>query len=158
MSQAKIAHALQAMVLENAKSVEMIAEEAFGTDDAGKPRKSKWTLYREVNPEDSGAKVGVLDLVPLMRACGSLEPLQLIANEMGCRVVCIKDAEPLTPGAAFKELADVASKIGKVADRLREFMADGKLDAQECTALLAACIEAHEELEDLTAGAAAGTK
>ena len=40
------------------------------------------TLMREINPEDTGAKVGVNDLIPLMEVTGNIEPLTYLANSM----------------------------------------------------------------------------
>lgn len=45
--------------------------------------KHKSTLSRELSPYDSGAKLGVESLVPLMRACNSVAPLEAIAGFMG---------------------------------------------------------------------------
>lgn len=94
MSQ-KLAEAIRNMVLGHpSMSVEQITEEAFGCDEQGKPRKSKWTLYRELNPEDPGAKVGAIELVDLMLACGSPRPLEVMAAEMGLSVSPLAEREP----------------------------------------------------------------
>ncbi len=94
MSQ-KLAEAIRNMVLGHpSMSVEQIAEGAFGCDEQGKPRKSKWTLYRELNPEDPGAKVGALELVNLMRACGSTTPAEIMAAEVGLSTSPMSGHEP----------------------------------------------------------------
>lgn len=76
-----------ANILENSTmSAKEIAEKAFGVDENGKPRKSHWSLYRELNPNDSGAKLGVVDLVRLMEVTGDVAPLELIAAKLGYRI------------------------------------------------------------------------
>lgn len=45
--------------------------------------KHKSTLSRELSPYDAGAKLGVESLVPLMRACRSVAPLEALAGFMG---------------------------------------------------------------------------
>lgn len=52
--------------------------------DIGKPLS---TFSREVSPFDSGAKLGVADLVPLMKACRALTPLHFLNASMGMRAV-----------------------------------------------------------------------
>lgn len=45
------------------------------------------TLSREVAPHDMGAKLGVAELIPFMRATNSLAVLDFIADAMGKRLV-----------------------------------------------------------------------
>lgn len=86
-----IAISLQDIVLKSQKSIEQLVEEAFGFsyDSEGNRRaaKSHNTLYRELNPEDPGAKLGFLDGVLLMQATGNYTPLSLAANKLGLRLV-----------------------------------------------------------------------
>ena len=63
------------MVLEAPQSARDIAQAV------GKPYS---TLLREVNPYDTGAKLGVETLLELMRVTGSLAPLRYMAQELGC--------------------------------------------------------------------------
>lgn len=59
--------------------------------DIGKP---SGTLNRELNPYDDGAKLGVMDLIPLMVACGGVHPLELLAARFGYRLVSTADVVP----------------------------------------------------------------
>ena len=63
------------MVLEAPQSARDIAHAV------GKPYS---TLLREVNPYDTGAKLGVETLLELMRVTGNLTPLRYMAQELGC--------------------------------------------------------------------------
>lgn len=72
------------------KSVERICEEAFGLYEEGRPNKSHWTLYKGLNPEDKTAKLAAGAVIPLMRACGSIAPAEVIAAAMGYRLVPIE--------------------------------------------------------------------
>lgn len=63
------------MVLEAPQSARDIAQAV------GKPYS---TLFREVNPYDTGAKLGVETLLELMRVTGNLAPLRYMAQELGC--------------------------------------------------------------------------
>lgn len=80
-----IIEAVEDMIEESGKPRKAIAEEI------GKPYK---TLMRELNSMDGGAKIGARDLVPLMRVCGGLQPLEHLAARMGCRVVCLDAIQP----------------------------------------------------------------
>jgi hypothetical protein len=44
------------------------------------------TLLRELNPWDKGAKVGVDDLVDIMRAAEDVTPLKIMAESLGYRI------------------------------------------------------------------------
>ena len=41
------------------------------------------TLLREVNPYDSGAKLGAETLMGIMKVTGNVAPLRIMASEMG---------------------------------------------------------------------------
>ncbi|BDQ36328.1 transcriptional regulator [Pseudodesulfovibrio nedwellii] len=64
-------------------------------DESGKPRKQiaadigkpYTTLMRELNQDDPLAKFGVMDLIPIMRACDGVQPLELLAARFGYRLV-----------------------------------------------------------------------
>ena len=45
------------------------------------------TLMRELNPYDAAAKLGVETFIDIMRQCRDLRPLELLAREMGCRLI-----------------------------------------------------------------------
>ncbi len=71
-------------------------------EEVGKPYS---TLMRELDPEDRGAKLGVEMLLPLMQACNSTLPLRYLAEEMGYRVVSVRDIRPDKP-TFHEELLD----------------------------------------------------
>ncbi|MBI9110087.1 phage regulatory CII family protein [Maridesulfovibrio ferrireducens] len=124
-SRKSVAVEIQNMVLRHHNmSVEVITEQTFGST------KSHWTLYKELNPEDSTAKMGVLDLVPLMKTCGSVAPLEAIAHQMNMVVV------PLPEAGIFSAcLEDDMNRTTKeFSDSVTKFVAimeDGKIDRAE---------------------------
>ena len=65
------------MVLENPMRARNIAQAV------GKPYS---TLLREVNPYDSGAKLGAETLLSIMKVTGDVSPLEYMARELGCRI------------------------------------------------------------------------
>ena len=85
------------------------------------------TLMREINPEDTGAKVGVNDLIPLMKATGDINPLTYLANAMGFVLIPydldIKDADQATLMAL-----DLMDGFGKYAKALKEALKGGASD------------------------------
>lgn len=44
------------------------------------------TLLREVNPYDTGAKLGAETLLHIMKSTGNITPLEQMATEMGYRL------------------------------------------------------------------------
>lgn len=79
----ELVESLQNMVLSRQDSIKELVKQAFGTNELGKANKSHWTLYREINPHDRDAKLGVIDAVKLMLATGDHRPLELIADMLG---------------------------------------------------------------------------
>lgn len=75
-------------------SAEEIAEQAFGLDENGNPRKSHWTLYKELNPNDTTAKLGAIDLFLLMRATNDIEPLRVQARKLGYILMPVSAINP----------------------------------------------------------------
>lgn len=75
------------MVLEAPQTARDIAQ------TVGKPYS---TLLREVNPYDTGAKLGVDTLLELMRVTGNTTPLRYMAEELGCSLI---DNNPPRPTA-----------------------------------------------------------
>ena len=65
------------LVLENPLGARAIAQAV------GKPYS---TLLREVNPYDTGAKLGAETLMSIMKATGDVGPLRKMASEMGYRL------------------------------------------------------------------------
>lgn len=69
---------LHELVLENRIPAKALAKEI------GKPYS---TLLREINPYDSGAKLGVETLLQLMKCTNSVAPLEYMAEQMGYSLV-----------------------------------------------------------------------
>lgn len=65
---------LHELVLENRIPAKALAKEI------GKPYS---TLLREINPYDSGAKLGVETFLQLMKCTNSVAPLEYMAEQMG---------------------------------------------------------------------------
>lgn len=80
-----ILEVINAMIDESPKRLAQIAEEI------GKPYP---TLKRELNEFDDGAKLGVMSVLPLMRACDSASPLEYLAYRMGFRLVPLGAEDP----------------------------------------------------------------
>lgn len=45
------------------------------------------TLMRELNPVDRKAKLGIDTFIDIMKCTGDLRPLEIMADELGCKVV-----------------------------------------------------------------------
>lgn len=115
-----LAESIHTMVLEHpTMSVEQLTEAAFGFDESGKPRKPKWTLYRELNPDDAGAKLAALDLVKLMQAANQYGPLEVMAMIMGFRLVSLDSACPDKPSLP-EELLDDLPALAAYHDAIRQ--------------------------------------
>lgn len=65
------------LVLESPLGAKAIAQAV------GKPYS---TLLREVNPYDTGAKLGAETLMHIMKTTGNISPLEKMASEMGYRL------------------------------------------------------------------------
>ena len=85
------------MVLEAPQSARDIAKAV------GKPYS---TLLREVNPYDTGAKLGVETFLELMRVTGNIAPLRYMAKELGYTLEHSKGAEQ--GNSAQEQKVDVA--------------------------------------------------
>lgn len=70
----KIVHNI---VLDNSVPAKALAKEI------GKPYS---TLLREINPYDTGAKLGVETLLHIMKCTGNVKPLEFMAEQMGYRL------------------------------------------------------------------------
>lgn len=55
--------------------------------------KSYSTLLREVNPYDTGAKLGVDTLMDIMRETGNIEPLHYMAQQFGFSLTPVHSGE-----------------------------------------------------------------
>lgn len=68
---------LHNMVLDNAMPAKVLAKEI------GKPYS---TLLREINPYDTGAKLGVDTLMQIMKHTKNVAPLEYMAEQFGCKL------------------------------------------------------------------------
>ena len=91
---------INGMVDESGKKLAQIAEEI------GKPYP---TLKRELNEFDDGAKLGVMTLLPLMRSCNSVAPIQYLASRMGQRLTDMAEVCPDKPSLPEEMLDDLPS-------------------------------------------------
>ncbi|WP_031485624.1 phage regulatory CII family protein [Maridesulfovibrio frigidus] len=124
-SRKSVAVEIQNMVLRHrALSVEQISELTFGS------AKSHWTLYKELNPEDSTAKMGVLDLVPLMKTCGSPAPLEAIAHQMNMVVIPLPEARVCT-GHLENDMNRTTKEFGDAVVKFSAIMEDGEIKPEE---------------------------
>lgn len=78
-------------------SAKEIAERAFGVNENGTPHKSHWTLYKELNPNDTTGKLGAVDLYRLMVVTGDVQPLEVMADKLGYLLISKKDVHPDRP-------------------------------------------------------------
>ena len=62
---------------------DLVLESPIGAKAVGKPYS---TLLREVNPYDTGAKLGAETLMHIMKTTGNVTPLEKMALEMGYRL------------------------------------------------------------------------
>lgn len=99
---------IEAMIDEGEKPIKAIAAEI------SKPYP---TLKRELNPADDGAKLGADVLLGIMASCGSIAPLEWLADRLGY-VVKRKDwAEP-DRATWGEEMADVQEAFGVMASSM----------------------------------------
>lgn len=120
-----LARAIQAMILEHpGKSLDEICEEAFGEG------KSKWTLYKELNPEDATAKIGALDLVALMRVCGDVAPLRIMAGRLGQALFPLPQGCDKCPELE-QDLSKVTKEFSETVLAFTEMLADGCVEQSE---------------------------
>lgn len=99
---------IEAMIDGGEKPIKAIAA------DIGKPYP---TLKRELNPADDGAKLGADALLGIMSSCGSIAPLEWLADRLGY-VVKRKDwAEP-DRATWGEEMADVQEAFGVMASHM----------------------------------------
>lgn len=74
MSHMRLTKLIHDVVLESQKPAKVLAQEI------GKPYS---TLLREINPYDTGAKLGVETLFQIMKSTRNVEPLRFMADQMG---------------------------------------------------------------------------
>ena len=73
-----LANKIQEAVLEGLRPAKEISKEL---------NKPYPTLMRELNPNDTGAKLGLFTFIDLLRATNNYEPLRQMAEEMGYLLV-----------------------------------------------------------------------
>lgn len=64
-------------------SAEQISERAFGLNVNGKLRKSLSALYKELDPDITTAKLGVVDFIRIIEVTGDVQALEMIADRLG---------------------------------------------------------------------------
>ncbi len=101
---------IEAMIDEGEKPIKAIAAEI------GKPYP---TLKRELNPADDGAKLGADVLLGIMASCGSIAPLEWLADRLGYIVKPKDFAEP-DKATWPEERVDDSVCCGKVSTLMQE--------------------------------------
>lgn len=92
--------------------------------EIGKPYS---TVRRELNPDDDMAKLGADTLLGLMQSCGSIAPLEWMADRLGY-VVKRKDwAEP-DRATWGEEMADVQEAFGVMASCMLKKRSPGDVE------------------------------
>ncbi|MBD5417339.1 MAG: hypothetical protein HDR50_06710 [Desulfovibrio sp.] len=111
--------------------VEEIVERAFGVDENGSPRKSHWTLYKELNPNDSSGKLGAVDLFLLMQATGDVAPLEVMARLLGYALL---DKRTVTPDRSTwaAEHAQDSCDMGAMARLMDEGATPAEVQSAGC--------------------------
>ena len=78
------------------------------------------TLLREVNPYDTGAKLGAETLLQIMMQTGDAKPLEYMAGKMGYSLVSRKSEVPhVTPGA-FQGVPSASAEGGVAYEKSEE--------------------------------------
>jgi hypothetical protein len=93
----------------------------------GKPRS---TLGRELNPDDGGAKLGIVDFVFLVAETRSFAALDYIESSLGRCAFTLPPAGA-GHGALHQKLGAAGKEFGEVMKQLCEDLADGRLDEPE---------------------------
>jgi len=109
-------------------SAEELAEASFGFNSNGRPCKSHWTLYKELNPDDDTAKLGLIDAIRLMEVSGDIEPLYLIADRLGCM---LRRKDNVQPDCSNWEKQHVQTTVflGKMSHLMEEGAAPNTIQA-----------------------------
>jgi len=100
-------------------SAEELTEVSFGFNSNGRPCKSHWTLYKELNPDDDTAKLGLIDAIRLMEVSGDIEPLYMIADRLGC-ILRRKDNVQPDCSSWEKQLVQATVFFGKMSHLMEE--------------------------------------
>lgn len=109
------------MVLDGNVPAKVIAAEI------GKPYT---TMLREINPHDSGAKVGIDLILPLMRAAKSVEPLKYLSHQMGYALVPLKRSESMQMDPMAMALK-LLQEFGELSKRLQGILSQQTLSEED---------------------------
>lgn len=139
--------ALHGILEKSSLSADEIMEQAFGVDENGNPRKSKWTFYKEVNPDDTSAKAGFIDMLRVMKVSGVFDALELAADYCGFALVSKDSIRPDKPNWLEEHLQDTGC-LGEMA-RLME-------DAAPSTEVYRAAKKAGREIMETAVSYEAG--
>lgn len=154
----RLQKSVQAMVHgePGAISLEALCVDAFGLDSDGNPNKSHWTVYREVNPNDSGAKLGYVTLLQLMKARKDARPLTWMLAYLNRAAIPLPEdgQQLLTPENAYERGANVQIALAEVLRRVKASLDDdGKFSRAELTWIFEAVYIAYEALAGIGEGA-----
>lgn len=69
------------------------------------------TLLREVNPYDTGAKLGADTLLNIMAYTGNVKPLEYMANKMGLNLISTSGTVPHVMPGAFQRQPDFTHSV-----------------------------------------------
>lgn len=120
---------------------------SLATEEMGKARqvaqamgRPYGTLMRELSPSDAGAKMGIDSLVPFCRVVHSVEPVRVIADQLGHDLVprVLPSGEPLPPvdaQTALEHVAEMAQASGGLAGAVLRHVQDGEYSADELAEL-----------------------
>lgn len=122
------------------KTIRRIADEMGGIDER--------YLSRQLNPDDSGAKVGVEDFVYLLSVT-DLAPLDMIERSFGRIAVEIPANFGLEKKTWLKHVSDISIATGVCVGSFLDAIADDRLsdaEREECTAKIYQAIRALASL------------
>jgi len=87
-------------------------------------------LSRQLHPEDTGAKLGVVDFVFLL-SCSDLKPLDYIESIFDRVAIQINTKNVLQRDDWLTHIAGISKEAGEAVSELATAVADNKLTAQE---------------------------
>lgn len=97
-------------------SAEQISERAFGRNgSSAKLNKSVSALYKELDPDVTTAKLGVVDFIRIMEVTGDTAALEMIANRLGYMLRKKGDIHPDQPHWQGEHAQDTRH-LGKMSE------------------------------------------
>lgn len=93
--------------------------------DLGKPY---FTLTRELNPDDDGAKLGADLLLPIMRLTGDIRPLEWLASRLGYALVPEDQIQPDRESWQGEHVQDT-QRFGEMSALMDEGAVPARVDA-----------------------------